>query len=225
MNKYVKVSVQLGDGRWEKHPNWFLVFEKGMESFELDLKMSERLIRKVVGGIHNPNPIPNQQSAYEEIQRRVEVLARGINYSEIVEKYDHPIIIRPSGTYMPFGIDGIRLENTMYSDDFPYEDEAAEVVICENDDSVTDERLHWFQRHYPKKSIGVISYFDTTSDEVIKKCFKKAEYVVFSTTFSSMDWWEKLVKNLHPHNKVEGQSSNEEGWKEAESIYPKVKRI
>jgi len=213
MNRYVKIKG---------YKEWFLVVDEvGGVPSGLSEIMSERLFNKVVGGSHEIEK-GNAPTMWDRIVMKA---AEGLSYEEVLKKAPYDLLIRESGSYM-FLMPDLEIVSDLSRKDFPRrKTDYAQVVVCENDAELTDYWRHFFQRRYPGKTLSVINHFRTRSDNEIKKYFEKAEYVVFTTTFTSMDWWELLVRNLQPHNKVEGISANKSGWKKALRVYPNVKDL
>jgi hypothetical protein len=118
----------------------------------------------------------------------------------------------------------VEVLRTVYAEDFPI-DQFATVVVCENDADMPYKWLKYLKERFSGESIEVINYFDTRSDAQVKAYFKRAKYVTFTTTFTTMAWWELLVRNLRENNKVIGHCDDRKGWERALEIYPKVEQV
>lgn len=110
------------------HSNWFRVVTKNdTDSDDFNKRMSSRLFRKVVGGLHKPD-------SPADFERRVLLGAKeGVDYCAFAQKYNATVIVRPSGTFMTLSKSRKEVEKTVYSHDFPVETYAT-VVVCENDE-------------------------------------------------------------------------------------------
>jgi hypothetical protein len=209
MNRYVKV---VGNS------NWFLLLTKNdIEPEGLSEDMQEKLIRTHVYGLHN-NP---KGARMDEWQRMMMVATRTIDYPRLVEKYG-TILIRPIGSFMP--LRGNEITDETFSLHFPI-NEFGEIVVCENDRIAEGKWIDHLKHNYPNKSIKTINFFDLRSDSEVKEYFDQAEIITFSTTFSNMEWFKKLARNVTDSHKVIGYSHDESKWVEALEIYKSIEIV
>lgn len=76
--------------------------------------------------------------------------------------------------------------------------------------------IEYLKKNYPDKVIKVINFFDTRTTTEIEAYFSKTEYITFSTTFTKLDWYIKLLKCNEKLNKlIIGFSWDDEEWKTA----------
>lgn len=207
MNRYVKVKG---------HPNWFLVLEPNdYEPNGLSDLMQEKILRSEVCALHDPN-------AKMDYVHRVKLAAtRTLDYERLTKKYG-TILIRPIGSFMPLYYNEITEET--FDTDFPIED-FAKIVICENDKNAEYKWVKYLKNRFPNEKIVTINYFDLRSENEIKKYFKHAKYVTFSTTFSNYDWFKKLSKFVTDH-KIIGYCHSSNKWDKAlEIINSKVEIV
>jgi len=206
--KYVKIKG---------YDNWFWHIPKGEPiDFAYGHKVQERLVTKVIGGIHKPdNP-----GYWDQVAT---VAAHYLDYSEAAAKSDRDLLVQPIGSYM-FLSDDMEIVKSTESEDFPI-DSFGSVVVCENDNDMPYEWEQYLKRRFPKLNIVLINHFRTRDDKTIREYFRHAKYVTFSTTFTSMDWWELLVKNLYKKNQVMGYCADDKNWKKAMEIYNDVERV
>jgi hypothetical protein len=194
MNKYVKVKG---------HSNWFLqIDETDNIDPDFDANMKEKLIRKHVSTIHN------EGKTQDFVTRLIHLGINDMNYLKLAKKYG-TILVRPSGTFML--LRGSELIEEKYSDSFPVT-EYGDVVICENDSSSESFWMDFLRKKFPDKKIVTINFFDLRTDSEISDYFEKAEIVSFSTTFSNLEWFKKLRKNIKDNNKVIGYSHDVAKW-------------
>lgn len=206
--KYVKIKG---------HNNWFLVLKKGNKVPEgLSETMQKRMLRKVWHGVHG-NGEPNYSD------RAIIKACEEIDYERILELGPLDMLVRPFGSYMFLAKD-VKVTRVKYSEDFPT-DNFGTIIICENDDKANYKWEKYLAKRFPEETVEVINFFDTQSDTKIKEYFKHAKHVTFSTTFSSLVWWHKLVKNLYKNNKVIGYCHEKRNWKEALKIYSNVEVV
>ena len=209
MNRFVKIKG---------HSNWFLVFDAKTnieESFE---KSNREKMASLIMNRYLDINTDFKSVDPENLRRRLEILDRPIDYTVLSEKYG-TLLIRPIGTYMLLA--GTEVIEERFDSSFPVID-TADIVICEND-AVSEK--HWneyLKNRFPDKSITTINFFRMRSDEEVRKYFEKAKYITFSTTFSDLDWYKKLVRNLTPEHKVIGFSHA--SWEKALEIYNKVEQ-
>jgi len=210
MNKYVKV---VG------HSNWFLVLEPNVKEPEnLSSDMVEIMIRSEISQLHKVDQ-PDKQ----DLRHRMIMLGtQELDYEKIVEKYNKSILIRPSGSYMLLVHNEIIAEK--YDSHFPI-DEYGEVVICENDSKAEYKWVQSLKRRFPNKKIVTINFFDLKSEDVILEYFNHADYITFSTTFSSLEWFEKLTKLAQPRHKIIGWSHDYSKWDSVAIINPNVEIV
>lgn len=208
MNKYVKIKG---------HDNWFLVLSSGQSEPEgLSEEMQNKITRMEVCKLHNP-------AATMDFTHRVILSAvHKLDYESLAKKYG-TILIRPIGSFMT-PIKGMEIVSTVYSNHFPIEDFNS-IVICENDNKAERYWVKYLENRFPNKPITVINFFDLRSEEEVSQYFLEAEFITFATTFTKFEWFEKLVRNLKPHNKVIGYCIDSTKWIEALKIYPHIEII
>jgi hypothetical protein len=88
------------------------------------------------------------------------------------------------------------INEIVQSTDWPTDNEGAEIVVCENDLNAEPQWIVHLQKQYPGKRINVLNNFRNRSLEDVRKHFESAEYITFSTTFTSTDWFELLLDGL-----------------------------
>lgn len=208
--KYIKIKG---------HDNWFLVLEKGKKiPDDLNEIMHTRMFRKVVSEIHNPDC---KDEMWADRVKRAAV--DDIDYQKFLDSGDNDILVRPFGSWMHLPKD-MRAQRVAYSDGFPPE-KFGTIVICENDADPSWRWVEYLTERFPKETIETIPFFDTQSDKHVREYFKHARYVTFSTTFTSYDWWKKLVRNLYKKNEVIGYCGDKKNWEEALKTYSNVEVI
>lgn len=206
--KYIKIKG---------YDNWFWHIKKGETiDFLYGHKVQERLVTKVIGGIHNPDNI----NYWDQV---CTISANNLDYQELIDKADHDILVQPIGSYM-YLLDDMEIVETREAEDFPV-DRFGSVVVCENDHDMPYEWHQYLKNRFPKLNIVLINHFRTRDDKTIREYFRHAKYVTFTTTFTSMDWWELLVKNLYKKNQVIGRCNDDKNWAKAMEIYNDVERV
>lgn len=208
MNKYVKV---------EGHNNWFLVIDSNNEKIQNDFSelMQERLLRTVYN-------LHSRKSDDLNWQTKLKISATNkIDYNKLYDKIG-TLLVRPIGSYMP--LKGNKVIDEKYDLDFPIDD-FAEIVICENDQYPDTEWVDYLKNRFNGKTIKTINFFDLTDEYTVKKNFDKAKYVTFSTTFTNLEWFKKLVKCLNDNNNVIGFCHNSDKWDDALKIFNKIEIV
>lgn len=194
---------------------WFLFLEREEDVPEgLSERMQEQILRSHVCKLHSDTP----KSRMDLTHRIIMAATRGIDYTKSVRKYG-PLLVRQIGSYMP--LYKFKIINEKQFTHFPI-DKFGDIVICENDERSEWEWNKYLKRNYPNKSIVTINFFDLRSEEEVVKYFDKAQLVTFSTTFTRMEWFEKLTRCLNEKNKVIGYCHDPAKWKEALKINPNV---
>lgn len=207
MNKYVKVKG---------HSNWFLeVSEDTNIDNNFNANMKEKLIRKHVSTIHN------EGKTQDFLTRLIHLGVNDINYLQIVKKCG-TILVRPSGTFML--LKGSKVIEEKYSESFPVT-EYGDIVICENDSSSESFWIDFLTKRFPNKKIITINFFDLRTDSEISDYFEKAEIVSFSTTFSNLEWFKKLRKNIKESNRVIGYSHDVSKWDVVDTTGLSIEKI
>lgn len=212
MNRYVKV---------EGHSNWFLVLEPNSDiDFEqLASDNQEKILRSEVCTLHGD--VSNATEGELVIQRIIKAATHAIDYRELVDKYG-TILVRPIGSFML--LRGNEITNEKIDSHYPIDD-FADIVICENDQHSEYKWRTYLSNRFPNKTITTINYFDLRSEEEVAEYFNNAEYVTFSTTFSKIEWYEKMARNLVGANKVIGYSHDESKWNSALEIFNEVEIV
>lgn len=219
LNRYIRVA---GDGWNQLSEAWLLVIDPEPLPDEVDKlkawwagvkaadRVQERLVRKYVQ-CHNwekgypPNDI--------ELFLQLTAKHKG-NYKEIAMKHNSEVLVQESGGYC-LPNDKMQIIEERIDYDYPIENETAKIVIIENDVSSEYKWRDYLKRRFPGEKITVRNLFDTYQPEYLKKFLADAEYVTFSTTFSSFYWWDLLNESISDKHKVIGYSHQPEKWAEA----------
>ncbi len=199
------------------HKNWFLVLEAGEDepdSFS-EIMQEKRLRVEELELFFKPKP------RIDYVQRLVKAATYQIDYQKLANKYG-TLLIRPIGSYMP--LDGYSITDETFDTDFPIDD-FAEIVICENDKNAEYKWVQYLKKRFPNKKIVTINYFDLRSENEVIKYFEKAQYITFSTTFSSYEWFKKLAKFTNSNHKIIGYCHNAENWNDALEINKNIEII
>jgi len=143
-----------------------------------------------------------------------------MNYANILEKYSNlnpTLLIRKIGSFMLLHKDHI-IEEDFYMNDFPDDNQEAEIVICENDHQAESEWIKYLSKIYPDKKIRTLNFFSTRSEESLKESLKNVSKITFSTTFTNYDWYEKIIKCMKPEQEIIGYCHNPSKWEHAKEI-------
>lgn len=106
----------------------------------------------------------------------------------------------------------------------------ADIVVCENSSGPEQ----WFTEHlgekYPNKAISVLTDFGYRTKEQLLPVFDKASIITFTTTFTSLDWFEKALDVIIENNlagKTIYGNHNGENWVEKmpDYILDKIKDV
>lgn len=206
MNRYIKIKG---------HDNWFLVLEANQnEPKHLSNIMQELMLRSEVCALHDSN-------SKKDFKHRLILLAtRNINYEELANIHG-TILIRSIGSFMPLCHNEIVAEK--FDINFPIED-FGEIVICENDKQAEWKWVKYLENRFPNKKILTINYFDLKNEKEVEEYFNKAEYITFSTTFSSYVWFERLSK-FSKGKKIIGFCHIRDNWDRALEINEQIEIV
>lgn len=210
LNRYVKVKG---------HPNWFMLLTfTDKEPVGFSKNMQERILRSEVLELHNDTP----KARMDFVHRVTLAATREIDYTALSKKYG-AILIREIGSFMPLHLSDIIEER--FDTHFPAT-EFADILICENDRRCEYNWKMYLEKRFPaEKGILTLNYFDLRSEDDIKQYFDKATYITFSTTFTNIEWFEKLARLVTDKHKVIGYCHNPEMWEQAKKIYSNVEII
>ena len=189
MNKYIKIKG------WE---NYSLVVDETFMNFtSLSEQKSEEILRKHVVELHSPT------HKLDTTRRLILAATRNLDYKALHDKYG-TLYVQPNGSFcIPY--DGLEISDEMYSEHFPI-GEYADILICENDSYCQFEWLEYLKNipEFKSLSIKTIPFFDISDESMVSEYFTNCKVVTFSTTFTNLEWFKKLTRNLQPHNKVLG---------------------
>jgi hypothetical protein len=141
------------------------------------------------------------------------------NYEAMLHK--HPgwtMLIRQIGSYMYLN-DDHKITQTIFSEDFPRNTEAT-IVVCENASVPEPEWIKYLEARFPGEKIEVLNFFSTRSVEELTKLFKTTKYITFSTTFSSTEWFDNIIKSKTGENVIIGYCHTPEMWDKIKTDYP-----
>ena len=208
MNRYVKI---------EGHSEWFLFLECGQKEPEgMSENMQQRILRSQVNKLHHDTP----KNRMEFKPRLVKSATMNIDYEQLAVRHNG-VLIRQIGSYMP--IYRNKITHELYDKDFPIS-EYAEIVICENDETPEWCWKKYIEKRFPDTKYLTINFFDLRSEYDVQRYFEHAKYVTFYTTFSDLEWFKKLTRNLSGQ-KVIGHSCVADRWEEALQINSDVEII
>jgi len=207
MNKFVKIK-----GYPEQY---FMLISKAEElPNRIEDSMSERLQRVIGNELMSEKDYKPANMFFERYNYACH---NKLDYKKTLDKYKKPLLIRSIGSYMTLS-DSHEIEETIYSHDFPSENDNANIVVCENDMNAEPAWLDYLQNKFPDQKIKVLNFFSSRSEESLKKSLKNVEHITFSTTFTNFDWFEKIVRNTTNDKKILGFCHNPEQWEEAKTI-------
>lgn len=152
----------------------------------------------------------------ESIRRKLDFVTQNPHsrkkFEQALIKYKEPLLIREIGSFMSLGdnrfIKEIVVQN---SEDFPV-DGNFDIVVCENDPYPEQKWIEYLSTKFPDLSIGVINLFRHRTETEIKNAMQGAKYVTFYTTFSNMDWVEKMAACASPEQQIIGYSCDPKKW-------------
>ncbi|TXG76201.1 hypothetical protein E6Q11_05210 [Candidatus Dojkabacteria bacterium] len=132
-----------------------------------------------------------------------------IDYGRILDKYGRTLLIREIGSWMFLNKDHV-IEKIVMSDYWPVQSDA-KIVVCENDYEAETEWINYLNTRFPKQQIDVINFFSTRDKDEIKERFKSADYITFSTTFTSYEWFNTVLE-LCEGKKIIGYCHDINSW-------------
>ena len=141
-----------------------------------------------------------------------------IDYAMAYEKYKHigKLAIRQSGSYLlltdKFEITAIRTNEHLIWDD----NTSATVGIIENDFNAEPEWMKFLSERFPNQQYRLLNLFSMMDDATISEMLKGITDITFMTTFSSFEWYERLLRNIPDQSvKIIGYCSDKTKWDEA----------
>jgi len=137
-----------------------------------------------------------------------------INHEENANKYG-AICIHKKGSWTSYTEENV--EQIVQSEKWPYAGGSADIIICENDPTPETAWVEYLQNRYPGKTIQTINFFSTMTEEEIMDRMKNAELITFSTTFSSTDWFLKMVRCMTDGQTILGYCHDSEMWNRIET--------
>lgn len=111
-----------------------------------------------------------------------------------------------NGGYVPLqkpltASDNLEIKSIQY---LPYPkmptDKKADIIVCENDPVAEDWWIELLKKKYPDYSICVLTRFSEREHKDIAAHFENAKIISFTTSFSSFEWFDKLVDSIGSHN-------------------------
>ena len=75
-------------------------------------------------------------------------------------------------------------------------DKKSDIVVCENDPVAEDWWIELLRKKYPDYSICVLTRFSERDHKDIASHFEAAKIISFTTSFSSYEWFDKLIDCL-----------------------------
>lgn len=206
MNKFVKIKG---------YPhNYFMTISKVEELPDGISDTMQKRIETVVGSELMSKKDYHPQIFFERFHHAVH---NKPDYEGILKKLPgKTLLIRPIGSFMILH-DDHEIEEIVYSKDFPEENSDAKIVVCENDMEAESQWIEYLNKRFPEQKIKVLNFFRTRSEESLKESFSGVDFITFSTTFSSFDWFEKAVK-CSDNQKIIGYSHSPQNWDKAKVI-------
>lgn len=182
---------------------WSLVFD-GSEPLQIDF--NSRMERDLsLDFLHGKSDVSKLQHFHS--------LVGGLDYSKYAEKYG-TIYIHENGSWHNER-NPVILE-IVECDTFPTAKMVYDTVVCENDKYAVPELLEELMKR--GCNVKVINYFDSYSLEQIKLIFSQAKSITFFTTFTTFDWFEKLLEAATEQHTIFGICENPQKQFHAKSI-------
>lgn len=141
-----------------------------------------------------------------------------INYAEKVQEFGG-IAINDLGGWCP--IKDSEITELIYSDSEPSLSKA-NLVICENDKETYQEWIEEMKK-YDSNPITLF-WFGSRSQEEINGLLSDAKYVTFITTFTTFEWFIKMLKAAPKDSIIIGKCVDDIKWKDAELIAKKYNK-
>lgn len=138
-------------------------------------------------------------------------------YKQFVNKYNE-IRIRPTGTW---GDTSKIIETQFVSDLFIVPSDVNKIVVCENDLVAEPFWIEYLQKRF-NQPITVINLFGGRSIKELKQLFQQADYITFSTTFTSTNWFSNLIEGIDENmdKVIIGYCHGDDNWNNNYRIYP-----
>ena len=111
-------------------------------------------------------------------------------------KMGQTVLVSEGGQFMTL-VSGMEIIEEVILDKLHYPIKEGAAIICENEgfDKYHGSLNHMFKNMYPPaKDIHYMFSFKNRSESEIVDAFKKASAILFYTTFTSVDWWELLLR-------------------------------
>ena len=191
--KYVKTKNANG---------WRIYWDSTTE--EPDINFNDRRIKQNWQEFNSDDPVKRYMA-----EQRIQLIALmalddyvgrpSVVYRDIVKKYG-AICINAVGGWCPVKpediLELITSEHEPFREDF-------DLVITEND---LEAPPHWVEkmRQYSPEPL-TIPYFGSRPQSEITAILAKAKYVTFSTTFTTWEWYEKLLEGCLQNATIIGE--------------------
>ena len=209
MNKFVKL---------EGFEGWFLFMDS-----EIDIEQVINFNKKSFTGIVSKflKTTDDGSLEYKNLEMKAKFLMTnnvGINYNQILQKYNQPILIREIGSWMIFHDQ--RIIETFSSKHFswPIVDKSS-IVICENDLEPEQWWVDYLTERFPEQSIQTLNCFSQRSDDDLRENLEYPSIITFTTTFTQLQWFENLINTIQ-HQKGKTLIVH---WKGGDDVWKNIK--
>lgn len=205
---------------------WMLLYDGGDEmTHEVRSYLNNSLEKSVVNG---KALLDNSRKGYNDFFERVQYVNThsGPDYKAVYLKHKNigggaKLLIKQNGSFFVIYPDSdLTITDIRTSDHLVWDDSnGATIAIIENDHNAEPDWLDYLSKRFPNQPYRLLNTFSLLDDETVKEMLKGIKTVTFMTTFTSLEWYEKLLRNIGP-DKVDiiGYSSNNEKWEEVKEI-------
>ena len=212
-NEHYYTFVKVSDPIQGAHDSWYLLYDGSYTLTSADKNyLHESLEKSVVNG--------------KELIKRKDFFDRvmyfnthdRINYAEAVKK-NGTILIRQSGSYMCLlsaTVIDIRTSKHLI---WEVQDNNATIAIIENDPQAEKELIEYLSIRFPNQPYRLLNTFNILDEDVVREMLVGIKTVTFMTTFTSLEWYEKLVRCIG-NNKVDiiGYCGDISKWEDAKNV-------
>lgn len=216
MNKFVKVFAYN-----QYYTNWFLWITKedfyNMSDTDLHVfqkNMLNQLLKPSKNGIESQLELASKAAKFQFALKNP--VSEG--WQSMFNKYPGSILlVRQNGSFMCFDPETDKILEEVERKDFMFpEDKPNDILICENDPEPEQWWVDNLNKRFSQKKITTLGNFGNRSQEEIDYYVANSEIISFTTTFTTVEWFNKLCialgktqnKTLYFHCKDENEWDN-----------------
>ena len=213
MFKFIKIK---------DYQNWFLLFDVTTPKFsKSDKEVFKKNMLDFVLSTCDPSA--------PDIGYRLELVIRqsvtDVLEQQLILDSNTKICVRGNGSWTTLQDDDIIID-TVFHDTVTWPiDGDGKLIVCENDFSVNNEWWDKLSYEFPNYCPTTVNNFFARSQSEIQRIVDNADVITFTTTFSNLDWFDKLYTALYrtkQSKKLYFHCSNDDIWSNILEKYPRI---